>query len=120
MEITQSIAAIRAAVTPTVAASLLVLPLHANLTTAEQTLVFRPTPSGKRKIVVATNVAETSITIDGIVYVVDSGRVKENTFDAETGVTRLVEQWTSRAAGRQRRGRAGRTRPGECFSEFDA
>ncbi|GAA6009512.1 hypothetical protein JCM11491_003585 [Sporobolomyces phaffii] len=118
MEITQSIAAIRSAVSPSVAASLLVLPLHANLTTSEQTLVFRPTPQGKRKIVVATNVAETSITIDGIVYVVDSGRVKENTFDAETGVTRLVEQWTSRAAGRQRRGRAGRTRPGECFKLF--
>ncbi|GAA5938485.1 uncharacterized protein JCM15063_005331 [Sporobolomyces koalae] len=118
MEITQSIAAIRAAVSPAVASALLVLPLHANLTTSEQTLVFRPTPAGKRKIVVATNVAETSITIDGIVYVVDSGRVKENTFDAETGVTRLVEQWTSRAAGRQRRGRAGRTRPGECFKLF--
>ncbi|GAA5960522.1 hypothetical protein JCM3765_003663 [Sporobolomyces pararoseus] len=118
MEITQSIAAIRAAVSPAVATSLLVLPLHANLTTSEQTLVFKPTPSGKRKVVVATNVAETSITIDGIIYVVDSGRVKENTFDAETGVTRLVEQWTSRAAGRQRRGRAGRTRPGECFKLF--
>ncbi|GAA5856055.1 hypothetical protein JCM5353_005568, partial [Sporobolomyces roseus] len=118
MEISQSIAAIRAAVSSTMSNSLLVLPLHANLTTAEQTLVFRPTPPGKRKVVVATNVAETSITIDGIVYVVDSGRVKENTFDAETGVTRLVEQWTSRASGRQRRGRAGRTRPGECFKLF--
>ncbi|GAA5822662.1 hypothetical protein JCM10212_006760 [Sporobolomyces blumeae] len=118
LEITQAIAAIRSAVSPSIASSLLVLPLHANLTSSEQTLVFRPTPAGKRKIVVATNVAETSITIDGIVYVVDCGRVKENTFDAETGVTRLVEQWTSRAAGRQRRGRAGRTRPGECFKLF--
>ncbi|GAA5963647.1 hypothetical protein JCM21900_000208 [Sporobolomyces salmonicolor] len=118
LEINQAIAAIRSAAPSSLASSLLILPLHANLTSAEQTSVFRPTPKGMRKVVVATNVAETSITIDGIVYVVDCGRVKENTFDAETGVTRLVEQWTSRAAGRQRRGRAGRTRPGECFKLF--
>lgn len=93
-----------------------VFPLHANLSSQEQTAVFRPVKPGFRKVVVATNVAETSITIDGIVYVIDCGRVKENIFDPETGIVKLVETWTSKAASRQRRGRAGRTRPGECFS----
>ncbi|GAA5974236.1 hypothetical protein JCM11641_003345 [Rhodosporidiobolus odoratus] len=118
LEIKRSIEAIAAAVPSSQSSSLLILPLHANLTSQEQTAVFRPTPAGKRKIVVATNVAETSITIDGIVYVVDCGRVKENAFDAESGITRLVEQWTSRAGCRQRRGRAGRTRPGVCYKLF--
>ncbi|KDE07309.1 hypothetical protein MVLG_02355 [Microbotryum lychnidis-dioicae p1A1 Lamole] len=95
-----------------------VFPLHANLTSAEQTSVFRKTKAGHRKVVVATNVAETSITIDGIVYVVDCGRVKENQFDPDTSVTKLVEAWTSKASSRQRRGRAGRTRPGQCFKLF--
>ncbi|SCV74256.1 BQ2448_6688 [Microbotryum intermedium] len=92
--------------------------LHANLTSAEQTSVFRKTKADHRKVVVATNVAETSITIDGIVYVVDSGRVKENQFDPDTSVTKLVEVWTSKASSKQRRGRAGRTRPGQCFKLF--
>ncbi|KWU44126.1 P-loop containing nucleoside triphosphate hydrolase protein [Rhodotorula sp. JG-1b] len=118
LEIKQSIEAIRAAVPSHTLSSLLILPLHANLTSQEQTSVFRPTPAGKRKIVVATNVAETSITIDGIIYVVDCGRVKENAFDPETGITRLVECWTSTAGCRQRRGRAGRTRPGICYKLF--
>ncbi|GAA5824016.1 hypothetical protein JCM3770_004992 [Rhodotorula araucariae] len=118
LEITRSIEAIRAAVPSSQLSSLLVLPLHANLTSQEQTAVFRPTPRGMRKIVVATNVAETSITIDGIIYVVDCGRAKVNAFDPETGITKLVEEWTSRAGCRQRRGRAGRTRPGQCFKLF--
>ncbi|GAA6000137.1 hypothetical protein JCM10207_007874 [Rhodosporidiobolus poonsookiae] len=118
LEIKNSIEAIRQAVPSSQLSSLLILPLHANLTSQEQTLVFRPTPRGVRKVVVATNVAETSITIDGIVYVVDCGRVKSNQFDPETGITRLVEEWTSRAGCRQRRGRAGRTRPGVCYKLF--
>ncbi|KAK4050892.1 putative ATP-dependent RNA helicase ucp12 [Microbotryomycetes sp. JL221] len=95
-----------------------VLPLHANLTSQEQTRVFKPVSLGRRKVVVATNVAETSITIDGIVYVVDSGRVKENKFDPDTSITRLVECWTNKASARQRRGRAGRTRPGKCYKLY--
>ena len=95
-----------------------IMPLHANLTSQEQTAVFRPVKAGHRKIVVSTNVAETSITIDGIVYVIDTGRVKENQFDPETSLTRLTECWTSKAASRQRRGRAGRTRPGVCYKLF--
>ncbi|KAM0754112.1 P-loop containing nucleoside triphosphate hydrolase protein [Meredithblackwellia eburnea MCA 4105] len=116
LEIRQAIDAIRSAVPSS--EKIEVFPLHANLSSQEQSSVFRPVKEGHRKIVVATNVAETSITIDGIVFVVDCGRVKENTFDPETGITRLVETWTSRAASRQRRGRAGRTRPGECFKLF--
>jgi len=89
-----------------------ILPLHANLTSAEQKRVFLPTKP-RRKIVVATNVAETSVTIPDVVYVVDGGRVKETQYDAENGMQKLVECWTSKASGRQRRGRAGRTQPGE-------
>ena len=66
----------------------------------------------------STNVAETSITIDGIVFVVDCGRAKENTFDPDTTIVKLEEQWTSQASAKQRRGRAGRTRPGECYKLF--
>lgn len=89
-----------------------ILPLHANLTSAEQRRVFLPTKP-RRKIVVATNVAETSVTIPDVVYVVDGGKVKETQYDADNGMQKLVEVWTSRASGRQRRGRAGRTQPGE-------
>ncbi|KAI0059514.1 P-loop containing nucleoside triphosphate hydrolase protein [Artomyces pyxidatus] len=91
-------------------------PLHANLSSAEQRAVFAST--SKWKIVVATNVAETSITIDDIVYVVDAGKVKETQYDTDSGLTRLVEQWVTRAAARQRRGRAGRTQPGTCFKLY--
>ncbi|KAI0032148.1 P-loop containing nucleoside triphosphate hydrolase protein [Vararia minispora EC-137] len=93
-----------------------VFPLHANLSNEEQRSVFRSVPGWK--IVVATNVAETSITIDDIVYVVDGGRVKETQFEHETGLTRLVEIWVTRAAARQRRGRAGRTQPGICYKLY--
>lgn len=88
-----------------------IIPLHANLSSAEQRRVFLPTKP-KRKIVVATNVAETSVTIPDVIYVVDGGKVKETQYEAENGMQKLVECWTSRASGRQRRGRAGRTQPG--------
>lgn len=92
-----------------------ILPLHANLSPDEQRRVFQPVAAGRRKIVVSTNVAETSITIPDVSYVVDTGRVKETRFEPESGLTRLVECWASRAACKQRRGRAGRVRAGECF-----
>lgn len=95
-----------------------ILPLHANLSPQEQTRVFKTVASHVRKIVVATNVAETSITIEGVVYVIDSGRVKETQFDAANSMMHLVETWASRASCKQRRGRAGRTRPGKCFKLF--
>ncbi|KAI8145909.1 P-loop containing nucleoside triphosphate hydrolase protein [Fennellomyces sp. T-0311] len=95
-----------------------ILPLHANLSPQEQTSVFKKVSPDVCKIVVATNVAETSITIDGVVYVIDSGRVKETQYDPGNSMMRLVETWASRASCKQRRGRAGRTRPGECFKIF--
>jgi ATP-dependent RNA helicase DHX57 len=95
-----------------------ILPLHANLSPQEQTRVFKTVPVHVRKIVVATNVAETSITIEGVVYVIDSGRVKETQFEAANNMMHLVETWASRASCKQRRGRAGRTRPGKCFKLF--
>ena len=69
----------------------------------------------KRKIVVSTNIAETSVTINGIVYVVDCGFCKQKVFNSKTRVEALVVQPISQAAAKQRAGRAGRTRPGKCF-----
>lgn len=113
-EIRQACEAIKSALSDNIE----VMPLHSNLTNEEQQRVFRPTRRGTRKIVVATNVAEASITIDGVTVVVDTGRVKETSYDPESGLTRLVEKYTSRASAMQRRGRAGRTRPGECWKLF--
>ena len=73
---------------------------------------------GVRKIVVATNVAETSVTIPDVVVVVDSGRVKERQWDPRRGMASLEEGWVSRASARQRAGRAGRVRPGKCYAMF--
>ncbi|KAA1467821.1 P-loop containing nucleoside triphosphate hydrolase protein [Dentipellis sp. KUC8613] len=93
-----------------------IFPLHANLSSDEQRAVFAPT--SKWKIVVATNVAETSITIDDITFVIDAGKVKETQYDPDSGLTKLAETWVTRAAARQRRGRAGRTRPGVCYKLY--
>ncbi|KIM31725.1 hypothetical protein M408DRAFT_317990 [Serendipita vermifera MAFF 305830] len=93
-----------------------VLPLHANLSNDEQKRVFSSTPG--RKIVVSTNVAETSITIDDVIYVVDGGKVKENEFDPESGLSCLEEKLVTRASANQRKGRAGRTQPGKCYRLF--
>ena len=89
-----------------------VLPLHSNISPEEQRGVFKNPPKGIRKIVLATNIAETSITIDDIVYVVDAGHVKERQYDASRGLGMLIEGWISSASAKQRKGRAGRVRPG--------
>ena len=94
------------------------LPLHASLTPAEQRRVFPPAPKGKRKVIAATNVAETSITIEDIVAVIDAGRVKETSFDPQNNMVRLEEVWASRAACKQRRGRAGRVSAGICYKLY--
>ena len=94
------------------------LPLHASLSPMEQKRVFLPPPKGRRKVIAATNVAETSITIEDIVAVIDSGRVKETTYDPQNNMVRLEEVWASRAACKQRRGRAGRVRAGNCYKLF--
>jgi ATP-dependent RNA helicase DHX57 len=89
--------------------------LHGSLDTSEQRMIFEHPPPGVRKIVIATNIAETSITIDDVVYVVDSGKCKENGYDPNTRMQLLVERWVSRASAKQRRGRAGRVAAGRCF-----
>lgn len=94
------------------------LPLHASLAPSEQRKIFPKAPKGVRKVVVSTNVAETSITIPDIVAVIDTGRVKETKYDVNSNVTRLVDSWTSKAAATQRRGRAGRVREGDCYKLF--
>jgi ATP-dependent RNA helicase DHX8/PRP22 len=77
--------------------------------------IFEPAPPGGRKVVIATNIAETSITIDGIYYVVDPGFVKQNCYDAKLGMDRLQITPISQAQAKQRAGRAGRTGPGKCY-----
>lgn len=94
------------------------LPLHASLLPAEQRRVFLTPPKGKRKVIAATNVAETSITIEDIVAVIDTGRVKETSFDPKDNMVRLQEVWASQAACKQRRGRAGRVRAGTCYKLY--
>jgi pre-mRNA-splicing factor ATP-dependent RNA helicase DHX16 len=96
---------------------LIVAPIYANMPSELQAKIFEPTPPGARKVVLATNIAETSVTIDGIVYVVDSGYVKENVFTptGTTGMSTLTVVPCSRAAANQRSGRAGRVQPGKCF-----
>jgi ATP-dependent RNA helicase DHX57 len=94
------------------------LPLHASLMPADQKRVFPLPPPGKRKVIAATNVAETSITIEDIVAVIDTGRVKETSYDPQSNMVRLAETWASRAACKQRRGRAGRVRAGDCYKLY--
>ncbi|KAF4711030.1 DEAH (Asp-Glu-Ala-His) box polypeptide 34 [Perkinsus olseni] len=94
------------------------LPLHAQLPVEEQDKAFDIAPRGMRKCVIATNVAETSITIDGIRFVIDSGKVKEMSVDAGSSTRRLAEQWISEASADQRKGRAGRTGPGQCYRMY--
>ena len=94
------------------------LPLHASLLPAEQRRVFHSPPKGKRKVIAATNVAETSITIEDVVAVIDTGRVKETSFDPKDNMVRLQEVWASQAACKQRRGRAGRVRAGTCYKMY--
>jgi len=92
-----------------------IYPLHSTLSSAEQTAIFDRPPPGKRKIVLSTNIAETSITIDDVVFVVDSARVKESRYDDLNKMPTLVECWVSKASARQRKGRAGRVKPGYCW-----
>ncbi|KAF1815720.1 P-loop containing nucleoside triphosphate hydrolase protein [Eremomyces bilateralis CBS 781.70] len=94
------------------------LPLHASLLPFEQKRVFPLAPPGKRKVIASTNVAETSITIADIIAVIDTGRVKETSFDPHSNMVRLAEVWASRAACKQRRGRAGRVQEGICYKLY--
>lgn len=94
---------------------LLILPVYAQLPPEMQSRIFEAAPEGSRKVVIATNIAETSITIDGIYYVIDPGFVKQNAYDPKLGMDSLVVTPISQAQATQRAGRAGRTGPGKCF-----
>lgn len=94
---------------------LIILPIYGALPSEIASRIFEPTPPGSRKVVIATNIAETSITIDGIYFVVDPGFVKQTAYDAKLGMDRLQVTPISQAQAKQRAGRAGRTGPGKCF-----
>ncbi|CAO1617242.1 unnamed protein product [Sympodiomycopsis kandeliae] len=97
---------------------LIVAPIYANLPSEMQAKIFEPTPPKSRKVVLATNIAETSITIDGVVYVIDPGFVKQNSYNPRTGMSSLTVVPCSRASANQRAGRAGRVGPGKAFRLF--
>ncbi|KFB48712.1 hypothetical protein ZHAS_00016714 [Anopheles sinensis] len=94
---------------------LIILPVYSALPSEMQTRIFDPAPPGSRKVVIATNIAETSLTIDGIYYVVDPGFVKQKVYNSKTGMDSLVVTPISQAAAKQRAGRAGRTGPGKAY-----
>ncbi|WOS62827.1 ATP-dependent helicase HrpB [Sinorhizobium fredii] len=98
----------------------IVVPLYGNLSQKEQDAAIRPPPKGIRKIVLATSIAETSITIDGVRIIVDSGLQRLPVFEASTGITRLETVRVSRASADQRAGRAGRTEPGVAIRLWHA
>ncbi|KAJ9564852.1 hypothetical protein OSB04_000818 [Centaurea solstitialis] len=91
------------------------LTCHGSMATSEQNLIFERPPPNVRKVVLATNMAEASITINDVVFVVDCGKAKETTYDALNNTPCLLPSWISQASARQRRGRAGRVQPGECY-----
>src|SRR5690606_35938141 len=98
-----------------VAPDTFVAPLFGQLSQDEQDAAIRPAPAGRRKVVLATSIAETSLTIEGVRVVIDSGLQRAPVFDPVTGLTRLRTQRISQAAAEQRKGRAGRTEPGVCY-----
>ncbi len=104
----------------TASLSVHMLPLYSQLPTKEQLRVFEKPPEGSRLIVLATNVAETSLTIPGIRYVFDCGRSKERVYDQSTGVQKFEVNWISKASADQRAGRAGRTGPGHCYRLYSS
>jgi len=92
-----------------------IIPLYGRLAKEEQDLVFVEAPRGKTKVVISTNIAETSVTIEGITSVIDSGLSKINFYNPRTYTSSLIEKPISRASANQRKGRAGRTQPGSCY-----
>lgn len=93
----------------------IILPLHGSLPPEMQVRVFSPPPPNCRRFIVATNIAETSLTVDGVVYVIDSGYVKQRQYNPATGMYSLDVVQISKVQANQRAGRAGRTRPGKCY-----
>ena len=95
--------------------SLVIIPLHSQVPQEEQQTVFRPAPTGKIKVILATNIAESSVTIDDVLAVVDSGLVREMSYNPESAMSMMGTASTSRASATQRTGRAGRVAPGVCY-----
>ena len=95
----------------------IIFPVHSMLPTVEQRKIFQPSSSlgGKRKVILATNIAETSITVEDVVHVIDCGKIKQTSYDPMTGLPSLKTVIAAKANGQQRRGRAGRVRPGTWF-----
>ncbi|XP_078524019.1 ATP-dependent DNA/RNA helicase DHX36 isoform X3 [Lissotriton helveticus] len=98
----------------------IIIPLHSLMPTINQTQVFKKTPPGVRKIVIATNIAETSITIDDIVHVIDAGKIKETNYDTQNSISTMAPEWVSHANAKQRKGRAGRVQPGYCYHLYNS
>ncbi|KAG1687695.1 ATP-dependent RNA helicase DHX36 [Nymphon striatum] len=96
----------------------MILPLHSMMPTVNQEEIFKRPREGVRKIIIATNIAETSITIEDIVYVIDCGKVRISNFDDENNLSTLNEEWISLANAKQRKGRAGRVQPGICYHTY--
>ncbi len=92
--------------------------LHSGVSSKLQNLVFEKPQKGVRKIILSTNIAETSVTINDVAFVIDSGRAKEKSYDPHSNTSTLQPVWISQASAKQRRGRAGRTQPGLCFHLF--
>ncbi|KAF4617551.1 hypothetical protein D9613_006038 [Agrocybe pediades] len=97
-----------------------VVPLYSLLPSEKQMQVFQPPPPGTRLVVVSTNVAETSLTIPGIRYVIDCGRAKERHYDIANGIQTFRVSWIAKASAAQRAGRAGRTGPGHCYRLYSS
>lgn len=98
----------------------LILPLHSGIPSRDQRRVLQRPPRGVRKIVLSTNIAETSLTIDDVAFVVDTGRAKEKNYDPHLKTSTLQPTWISQASAKQRKGRAGRVRAGVCFHLFSS
>ncbi|KYM95193.1 putative ATP-dependent RNA helicase DHX36 [Cyphomyrmex costatus] len=95
-----------------------IYPLHSRMPTVDQKLIFKEPPHGVRKIIIATSIAETSITIEDVVYVIDCGKTKFGKFDVNKNIQTLEPEWVSIANAKQRRGRAGRVKSGECYHMY--
>ncbi|KAL0657662.1 hypothetical protein Bca4012_078247 [Brassica carinata] len=93
----------------------MLLACHGSMASFEQRLIFEEPASGVRKIVLATNIAETSITINDVAFVIDCGKAKETSYDALNNTPCLLPSWISKVSAQQRRGRAGRVQPGQCY-----
>ena len=97
-----------------------ILPLHSGISKQEQNQCFHSLAPGEHKIILATNIAETSITIEDVTAVIDSGKVREKVYDPHTKLTYLKSSWISKASAKQRRGRAGRVQKGVCYKLFSS